>query len=142
MTISMLQDAFHYASKLEAKQKGKACFVNKPTGRTSDKKSPADSCKLKNSSQPTPPKPGHHKKNFQKNKKGHSKQAPTGKWCDYHNSAWHDMLEYKAQKTILAKLSTSDLTEKTLVESNANTSTLSASMSTTPTASTIVDEEE
>ena len=29
MTISMLVDAFHYANKPEAKQKGKARFVNK-----------------------------------------------------------------------------------------------------------------
>ena len=48
LTISTLMDAFHYASKLEAKQKGKSCFMNKPTGQTSDKKSPANSDKFKN----------------------------------------------------------------------------------------------
>ena len=42
LIVSMLADAFHYANKLEAKQKGKECFANKPTGRTSEKKSPAD----------------------------------------------------------------------------------------------------
>ena len=50
MTFSMHAYAFHYASKLEAKQKGKARFANKPTGRTSDKKSLADSDKFKNPS--------------------------------------------------------------------------------------------
>ena len=39
LTVSTLADAFHYASKLEAKQKGKSCFTNNPTGRTYDKKS-------------------------------------------------------------------------------------------------------
>ena len=32
MTASMLADAFHYTIKLEAKQKGKEHFANKPTG--------------------------------------------------------------------------------------------------------------
>ena len=50
LTISMLADAFHYAKKLEAKQKGKARFTNKPTGRTSDKKSTSDSDEVKNPS--------------------------------------------------------------------------------------------
>ena len=54
LTISTLADAFHYTSKLEAKKKGKARFTNKPSGRTSDKKSPADSDKFKNPSHPTP----------------------------------------------------------------------------------------
>ena len=31
LIVSTLADAFHYASKLEAKQKGKAHFLNKPT---------------------------------------------------------------------------------------------------------------
>ena len=32
LTVITLVDAFHYTSKLEAKQKGKSCFANKPTG--------------------------------------------------------------------------------------------------------------
>ena len=32
LTISTLSDAFHYAIKLESKQKGKIRFANKPTG--------------------------------------------------------------------------------------------------------------
>ena len=47
--------------------------------------------------------------NFQKDKMDHSRQAPTEKWCDYNSSAWHDMLECKARKTFLEKLSTFDL---------------------------------
>ena len=43
LTVSMIVDSFHYASKLEAKHKGKTNFTNKPIGQTSDKKSPADS---------------------------------------------------------------------------------------------------
>ena len=50
LTVSMLVDAFHYTNKLEAKQKGKIGFMNKPTGRTSEKKSPANSDKFKNPS--------------------------------------------------------------------------------------------
>ena len=92
-TIITLANAFHYANKLEAKQKGKSCFANKPTSRTSDKKSLVNSDKFKHPSQPTSPKLDHHKKNFQKDKKDHSKQAPIGKWCDYHNLAWHDTSE-------------------------------------------------
>ena len=38
LTISTLAGAFHYAGKIEAKQKGKACFMNKPIGRTFNKK--------------------------------------------------------------------------------------------------------
>ena len=34
MTVSMLADAFHYANKLEAKQKGKAHFMNKKSNRS------------------------------------------------------------------------------------------------------------
>ena len=64
LTVSMLVDVFHYASKLEAKHKGKTRFVNKPTGRTFNKKSPADSDKFKNPSQLTPPSPDHQKKKF------------------------------------------------------------------------------
>ena len=32
LTVSTLTDAFHYASKLEAKQKGKARFATRPIG--------------------------------------------------------------------------------------------------------------
>ena len=32
LTVTMLADAFHYAIKLEAKQKGKARFTNKQRG--------------------------------------------------------------------------------------------------------------
>ena len=32
LIVGMLLDAFHYAINLEAKKKGKICFVNKPTG--------------------------------------------------------------------------------------------------------------
>ena len=32
LIVSTLADAFHYAIKIEAKQKGKTCFMNKPTG--------------------------------------------------------------------------------------------------------------
>ena len=32
LTVSTLANAFHYTSKLEAKQKGKICFTNKPIG--------------------------------------------------------------------------------------------------------------
>ena len=87
MTVSILADAFHYVSKLEAKHKGKAHFTNKTTSQTSDKKSPADSNKLKNPSQMTPLNPDHQKKNFQKYKRDHSIKAITGKRCDYHRSA-------------------------------------------------------
>ena len=73
LTVSMLADAFHYACKIEAKQKRKIHFANKPTGRTSDKKSPANSNKFKNPSLQTPPKPEHQKKNFQKEKRDHNK---------------------------------------------------------------------
>ena len=76
LTVSTLADAFHYASKLEAKQKGKGCFTNKSTGRTSDKKTSADYDKSKHSSQSTLPKPDYHKKHFQKDKKDHNKQSP------------------------------------------------------------------
>ena len=50
LTISTLADEFHYTNKIEAKQKGKTHFANKPTGWTSNKKSPADSDKFKNPS--------------------------------------------------------------------------------------------
>ena len=73
LIVSTLADAFHYANKLEAKQKGKIRFANKPTSRTSDKKSPADSNKFKNPSLQTPPNPEHQKKNFQKDKRDHIK---------------------------------------------------------------------
>ena len=64
LTVSMLADAFHYVVKLETKKKGKARFVNKPTGRTSDKKSLVNSEKSKNHSQSTPPKLDHQEKKF------------------------------------------------------------------------------
>ena len=86
LTVSMLADAFHYAIKLEAKQKGKTCFTNKPTGRTSEKKSPTDSEKFNNPSQPTLQNLDHQKNNFQKYKRDYIKQTPTRKWCDYHSS--------------------------------------------------------
>ena len=90
LTVSTLAGAFHYAIKIEAKQKGKARFTNKQTGQTSDKKSSIDSKNSRNPSQPRPPKPDHQKKNFQKDTRYRNKQAPIRKWCDYHNSTWHD----------------------------------------------------
>ena len=66
LTVNMVMDAFHYARKFEAKQKGKSHFTNKPTCRTTNKKSLADSDKFKNPSQSTLPNPDHQKKNFQK----------------------------------------------------------------------------
>ena len=48
LTVSTLVDAFHYTNKIEAKQKGNIHFTKKPTGQTSDKKSPANSDKFKN----------------------------------------------------------------------------------------------
>ena len=50
LTVGTLVDAFHYARKIEAKQKGKACFTNKPIGKTSDNKSPTDSDKSRHPS--------------------------------------------------------------------------------------------
>ena len=47
LSVSTLVDAFHYANNIEAKQKGKACFTNKPIGQTSDKKSLIDSNNFK-----------------------------------------------------------------------------------------------
>ena len=73
LTVGTLVDAFHCANKIEAKNKGKICLVNKPTCQTSDNKSPADCNKFKNPSHPTPPKCDHQKKNFHKDKKDHSK---------------------------------------------------------------------
>ena len=73
LTVSTLADAFHYTRKLEAKQKIKECFANKPTGQTSNKKSLVDFDKFKNPSQLTPPKPKHQKNNFQKDKRDHRK---------------------------------------------------------------------
>ena len=73
LSVSMLEDAFHYANKIETKQKGNICFTNKPISQTFDKKSPADSDKFKNPSQLTPPKPNHQKKNFQKYKRDRNK---------------------------------------------------------------------
>ena len=96
LTVSMLADAFHYARNLEAKQKGKVRFANKPTGQTSDKKSPSNSDKFKKPSHMTLPKPDHQKHKFQKDKRDHNKQIPTGKWCDYHSSRWDDTSECKA----------------------------------------------
>ena len=82
------------------------------------------------------------KKNFQKDKRDHSIQSHTRKWCDYHSSTWHDTSKCKDRKTFLEKLSTSDLTDRTLVESDLDAPSLLDSTSTTLTASTIVDEEE
>ena len=67
---------------------------------------------------------------------------PYQKWCDHHNSSWHDTSECKARNTFLEKLSTSDLSNRTLVDSDSDASTLLSLTSTTPTTSTIVDEEE
>ena len=64
LTVSILADAFHYANKLEEKQKGNARFTNKPTGWTFDKKSSVDPEKSKHSSQPTLPKHDYHKNKF------------------------------------------------------------------------------
>ena len=64
LTISTFVDAFHYTIKLEAKQKSKARFMNKPIGQTYDKKSLTDFDKFKNPSQSTTPKTGHQKKKF------------------------------------------------------------------------------
>ena len=50
LSVIMLANAFHYSIKLEAKQKGKSHFVNKPRGWTFDKKSLVDSDKFKNAS--------------------------------------------------------------------------------------------
>ena len=116
--------------------------MNKPTGQTSDKKSSPDFDKFKNPSQLTLPTPYHQKKNFQKDKRDHIKQTPIWKWCDYHSLAWHDTSECKAQKTFLEKLSTSDLSDRTLVEFDLDASTLLASTLTTPIALTIINEEE
>ena len=104
LTVSTLADAFHYSGKLEAKQKGKICFANKPTGRTSNKKSPAESDKFNNPSQQTLPNPDHQKKEFHKDKRDHNKNNPTRKWCDYHSSSWHDMSKCKARKTFFGKI--------------------------------------
>ena len=93
LTVNTLVDAFHYANKLEAKQKRKICFVKKPTSRTSNKKSPADSDNSKDPSQLTPLKANNQNKNFQKDRRDHNKHVPTDKWCDYHNSTRHDTLE-------------------------------------------------
>ena len=109
LTVNMLVDAFHYASKLEAKHKEKTCFTNKPTCQKSHKNSSSDSEKSKNPSQPTSPKLGHQKKNFQKDKRDRNKKTPTKKWCDYQSSAWHDMSECKARMKFLKILLTSDL---------------------------------
>ena len=50
LTTNTLPYAFHYASKLGSKKKGKACFMTKSTGQTSDKKSPVDSDKSRHPS--------------------------------------------------------------------------------------------
>ena len=111
-TVSTLVDAFSYAIMLEDKQKGKTCFATKPTGRTSEKKSPANSNKSRQPSQSTVPNPNHGKKHPQKDKRERSKQPLIGKWCDYQNSPWHDTFECKARKKFLEKLSTSNLSDK------------------------------
>ena len=50
LTVSMLSDAFHYAIKIESKQKGKIGFTNKTTGQVSNKKSPTESDKFRHPS--------------------------------------------------------------------------------------------
>ena len=97
--------------------------------------------KSKNPSQPNLPNPDYHKNKFQKDKKDRNKKDPTGKWCDYHNSTWHATSECKARKKFLEKLPISNLSNRILVEYDLDASTLLASTSTTPTTSTIVDEE-
>ena len=101
---STLVDRFHYTNNIKAKQEGKPCFTIKTTGQTFDKKEPAEYEKSRQPSQPTPPNPDHGKKHSQKEKREHRKEPPTRKWCDYHNSSWHDTPECKAQKTCLEKL--------------------------------------
>ena len=59
LIVGMLLDSFHYAINIEAKKKGKICFVNKTTSQTSKKKLLIDFDKSKNPSQPTPPSPNH-----------------------------------------------------------------------------------
>ena len=59
LTVGTLVDAFHYVVKLATKQKGKTRFMNKPTGRTFDKKSSTNSEKFKNPSPQNPPKLDH-----------------------------------------------------------------------------------
>ena len=86
LTFIPLAYEVHYASNIEAKQKGKTCFMNKPTGQTSEKKLPSESDNFKNPSQLTPSNPDHYKKKFQKDKRYHNKQIPTRKWCDCHIS--------------------------------------------------------
>ena len=93
LTVKALADAFHYTMKLEAKQKGKACFTDKQTGRKSDKKSLVDCEQSKNPSQPTLPNIDYHKNKFQKDKKDRNKKYLTRIWRDYHNSTWYDILE-------------------------------------------------
>ena len=96
-----------------------------PTSRTSHKKSSVKPNKSRHPSQFTSPK--SHKKHFIKYKREHINYPPTKKWCDYHNSSWHDMSEWKAWKKFLAKLSTFDLSNRTLVDSDLDASTLLAS---------------
>ena len=65
--VSYYQYAFRcisYASNLEPKQKGKACFACNPTRRTSDNKSSIHFKKSKHPSQPTSLKLDYHKKKF------------------------------------------------------------------------------
>ena len=126
LTVSMLAYEFHYANKLKSKKRGKPCFVTNPTSRRFNKNSLADFDKSRNPSQPNLPNPDYHKKHSQKEKREHRKQSPTEKWRDYHNSSWHDMSECKSQKTFFEKLSTYDLSDKSMVESDLDTSTLLA----------------
>ena len=46
LIVTTIMDAFYYTSNIESKQKGKPDFTNKPTGRTSHKKSLANSDKF------------------------------------------------------------------------------------------------
>ena len=78
LTVCTLANAFHYANKIEVKQARNSHFMNKPTGRTSDKKSPTGFDKFMNPSQSTPPKPDHQKKNFHKEKRDHKKKILPG----------------------------------------------------------------
>ena len=66
LAVSMLVDAFHYASKIESKHKGKSCFATNPIRRTSYKMSLADSDKSGNPSHPTPPNQDHGKNALRK----------------------------------------------------------------------------
>ena len=87
----------------------------------------------------------YHGKNPFKKDKGKTQQTtPTGKWCDYHSSTWHDAYECKNWNTIFIQMSTSELgsTNKSIVEIDIKPLTLLESTSITFMKSTIIDGEE